>query len=38
LLRNMASLGFNEPTPIQRQAFPVLLSVWSSILDIFCFS
>ncbi|KAE8099539.1 hypothetical protein FH972_017514 [Carpinus fangiana] len=26
LLHNMARLGFNEPTPIQRQAIPVLLS------------
>lgn len=31
LLRNLAELGFKEPTPIQRQAIPVLLSVWSSI-------
>lgn len=27
LLRNLAELGFEEPTPIQRQAIPVLLSV-----------
>ncbi|XP_020245786.1 DEAD-box ATP-dependent RNA helicase 57 [Asparagus officinalis] len=26
LLRNLAELGFKEPTPIQRQAIPVLLS------------
>ncbi|XP_059646911.1 DEAD-box ATP-dependent RNA helicase 57 [Cornus florida] len=26
LLRNLAELGFREPTPIQRQAIPVLLS------------
>lgn len=26
LLRNLAELGFEEPTPIQRQAIPVLLS------------
>ncbi|XP_031396512.1 DEAD-box ATP-dependent RNA helicase 57 isoform X1 [Punica granatum] len=26
ILRNMAKLGFKEPTPIQRQAIPVLLS------------
>ncbi|KAI4364267.1 hypothetical protein MLD38_020383 [Melastoma candidum] len=26
LLRNIAELGFSEPTPIQRQAIPVLLS------------
>ncbi|XP_049407304.1 DEAD-box ATP-dependent RNA helicase 57 isoform X2 [Solanum stenotomum] len=26
LLRNLAKLGFKEPTPIQRQAIPVLLS------------
>ncbi|XP_030540676.1 DEAD-box ATP-dependent RNA helicase 57 isoform X3 [Rhodamnia argentea] len=26
LLRNIAELGFKEPTPIQRQAIPVLLS------------
>ncbi|XXG54395.1 hypothetical protein AAC387_Pa03g2290 [Persea americana] len=26
LLRNLAGLGFKEPTPIQRQAIPVLLS------------
>lgn len=28
LLRNLAKLGFREPTPIQRQAIPVLLHVW----------
>ena len=47
LLHNMARLGFNEPTPIQRQAIPVLLSVWSYLFYIssasadltsFCFS
>lgn len=27
MLRNIAELGFSEPTPIQRQAIPVLLSV-----------
>lgn len=27
LLRNLAELGIKEPTPIQRQAIPVLLSV-----------
>ncbi|KAI4378744.1 hypothetical protein MLD38_016181 [Melastoma candidum] len=26
LLRNIAELGFSEPTPVQRQAIPVLLS------------
>ncbi|WZY74051.1 hypothetical protein YC2023_006291 [Brassica napus] len=26
ILRNLAALGFKEPTPIQRQAIPVLLS------------
>lgn len=31
LIRNLAKMGFKEPTPIQRQAIPVLLSVWSSI-------
>jgi superfamily II DNA/RNA helicase len=37
LLRNLKELGFKEPTPIQRQAIPILLSVWSSILAIFHF-
>lgn len=27
LLRNLAELGYKEPTPIQRQAMTVLLSV-----------
>lgn len=30
LLRNLEELGFKEPTSIQRQAIPVLLSVCSS--------
>lgn len=29
LLQNLSGLGFKEPTPIQRQAIPVLLSVSS---------
>nr|XP_016504604.1 PREDICTED: DEAD-box ATP-dependent RNA helicase 57-like [Nicotiana tabacum] len=35
LLRNLAELGFKEPTPIQRQAIPVLLSVVGHLTAIF---
>ena len=37
LVRNLAELGFKEPTPIQRQAIPVLLCVWNFVQSHLCY-